>query len=124
MKQSSKAASSDGFVVKAGQSFEREHALLSDYLADPKSVALPADSVKFEKPAQLALLCAALERMEFQKQKAKINAALSELIKKRAVRKLPYTEEALVWNVNRAASILMAKDANDVQWGNWEAATF
>jgi hypothetical protein len=116
MKKSSRVASGDGFIVKPSQPFEREHTLLTEYLADPKSATLPAESVKFEKSAQLALLCAAMERMEVQKQKAKINSALSDLIKKLAGRKLPYTEDALIWNVSRAASILMPKDTDNVQW--------
>lgn len=88
MAKASKAAAGDGFTTKAGQSYEQQQVLLSEFLADPKASTLPADSAKFEKPAQLALLCAAMERMDFQKQKAKINAALSDLIKKLAGRKL------------------------------------
>ena len=116
MKKSSKRAAGDGFVAEAGQVFAPEQALLDGFLADPKSSTLPADSVKFAKPAQLALLCAALERLDFQRQKAKVNPALSELIKKLAGRKLPYTADALEWNVRRAADILMPKEVDHVQW--------
>jgi hypothetical protein len=116
-----KISSTDGFVAKAGQPCEPEHAVLADYLAHPESSSLPADSVKFGKPAQLALLCAALERMEFQKQSGKINSALSDLIKKLAGRKLTYTVDALILNVSRAAGILMPKDSKSVQLDELQA---
>ena len=106
----------DGFDAAADNRYKSEHGLLSNYLVAPKSSTLPADSVKFEKPVQLALLCAALQRMEFQKQRGKINVALTELIKKLAGRKLPYTEEVLVWNLHCAAKILAPKDPANVQF--------
>ncbi len=57
-----------------------------------------------------------MERVEFQKGKGKGNPALSELIKKLAGRKLPYTEESLVCIASCAANILTPKDPNNVQF--------
>jgi len=85
-------------------------------LSDPKGSSLQLDSAKFEKTEQLSLLCAAMERMEYQKKQGRINSALTELIKKLAGRKLPYTEKDLVWNLRCAAIILAPKDPKKVQY--------
>lgn len=101
------------FIAPAGSPYQSEHALVSSYLEEPKASTLPADSVKFEKPRQLALLCAAMEQMECLKQQRRQSeelTELTELIRKLAGRKLPYTEAALIWNVSCAANILTPKD--------------
>ncbi len=112
MKKNQKAAS---FVPSAGHPYQREHALLAEFLAAPAKSTLAADSAKFEKPAQLALLCAAMELVEFQKRNSQVNRALSDLIKKAAGRKLPWSGETLLWNTRCAAVILAPKDPAHVQ---------
>lgn len=121
MKPASKSSPPDKFVPSKNNPYDAEHALLSGYLRDTKSATLSADSVKFAKPDQLALLCATMERMQFQKSKGKVNPALTELVKKLAGRKLPYTEAALVWNVSCAANILAPKNSNNVQFDDLDS---
>ncbi len=111
-----KASTPDRFDLPKGSRFGEAHDQIADYLENSKARTLPAESVKLDKPAQLALLCAAVERVEFQKGKGKGNPALSELIKKLAGRKLPYTEESLVCIASCAANILTPKDPNNVQF--------
>ena len=41
---------------------------------------------------------------EFQKKQGRVNPALTELVKKLAGRKLPYTEEVLLFAAGRAAN--------------------
>ena len=106
----------DGFTLAANCHFGSQHAKLDSYLSDPKGSSLQLDSAKFEKTEQLSLLCAAMERMEYQKKQGRINSALTELIKKLAGRKLPYTEKDLVWNLRCAAIILAPKDPKKVQY--------
>lgn len=117
MKAPAKALSSpDGFVHFDDSPYGSEHAKLDECLRDPKRSTLSAESGKLEKSAQLALLLAAMERMEFQKKQGRVNAALTELIKKLAGRKLPYSDEDLVWNLSCAANILAPKDPKNVQF--------
>ena len=98
----------DGFVAKADSPFAESHRKLDEYLRNPESSTLPADSAKFEKAEQMALLCAALERMTFHKQQLRQACQpLTELLKTLAGRKLPYTEEILVQAVGEAATVLM-----------------
>src|SRR5439155_19205482 len=106
----------DGFTLAANSHLGSHHAKLDSYLSDPNGSSLQLYSAKFEKTEQLSLLCAAMERMEYQKKQGRINSALTELIKKLAGRKLPYTEKDLVWNLRCAAIILAPKDPKKVQY--------
>ena len=99
-------SASDGFLAPSGNPFAASHHLLEEFLRDPKSSTLPADSGKLAKPEQLSLLCAALERLEFQRLHCRTNVALPELVKKLAGRKLPYTQEILVLALNRVTNTL------------------
>jgi hypothetical protein len=116
------AAATDNFTFPTGHPRAVSHRFLSEYLHDPKTSTLPADSAKFEKPDQLALLCAALERADYQKTNTKkVNTALSDLIKKLSGRKLSFTEESLVLAVSHSANILMPEDPNHIQWSQLDA---
>jgi hypothetical protein len=121
MKASTKTNSPDGFVCPPDNPRATEHALLSDVLKSPSTSTLPAESVKLDKAAQVALLLAAMERLEFQKKKGKPAPALSELIKKLAGRKMTFTEEQLVWSLDCAATISAPKDAEHVQFEEFES---
>jgi hypothetical protein len=119
---STQSTTPDGFLFTANNPRATSHRQLSDYLQDPKASTLPADSAKFEKPEQLALLCAALERADFQKRNRKqVNTALSELIKKLSGRKLPYTEESLVQAAAHSANVLMPEDPDHIQWSQLDS---
>jgi hypothetical protein len=111
-----KTATSDGFVCAPDSPRAPEHALLSEFLKQPNGSTLAADSGKLEKGAQVALLLAALERIEFNKQQKQSVSALSELVKKLSGRKLAWTEEPLTFGLNCAARILAPKDPKDVQY--------
>ena len=119
---STQSTTPDGFLFTANNPRATSHRQQSDYLQDPKASTLPADSAKFEKPEQLALLCAALERADFQKRNRKqVNTALSELIKKLSGRKLPYTEESLVQAAAHSANVLMPEDPDHIQWSQLDS---
>jgi hypothetical protein len=111
MKTSDQPPSPDGFLYFSDSSYATEHARLDEYLRDPAASALPAESAKLQKQDQLTLLCASLERLEFQRLKGSINSGLSTLLKKLAGRKLPYTEEGLIWCLISAANILSPRPA-------------
>jgi len=105
----------DGFLLSASDPLAVAHGQINEFLHGPKSSPLPAESAKFSKPAQLSLFSAALARLEFQKAKRNFYVALIDLVKKLAGRKMVFTEEDLVQNLGRAASILAPKDPNHVQ---------
>ncbi|HEX9047143.1 MAG TPA: hypothetical protein VF988_08955, partial [Verrucomicrobiae bacterium] len=111
-----RAGAPDGFLAGADHPRLESHRHVDEFLRNPKGSTLPADSGKLEKAQQLALLCATLERMEFQKKEGRINRALSDLVKKLAGRKLPHTEESLAVAAGHAAAVLMPKDPNHVQF--------
>jgi hypothetical protein len=96
----------DGFTPPANSRFAAAHCKLDEFLRDSKNSSLPADSGKLEKSEQLSLLCAALERLEFQRLHSRTNPALPELVKKLAGRKLPYTQDILVLALNRTTNTL------------------
>ena len=81
---------------------------------DPKGSLLPAQSAKFEKTEQLSLLCAAIERVQYQRSRGRVNPALIELVKKVAGRKLPYRDADLVWGLKSAAQILTPRDPKNI----------
>ncbi len=53
-----KASTPDRFDLPKGSRFGEAHDQIADYLENSKARTLPAESVKLDKPAQLALLCA------------------------------------------------------------------
>ena len=111
-KQPNAMPQNDGFVPETDSRFGSAHSQIASFLMDPKGSLLPAQSSKFEKTEQLSLLCAAMEQVQYQRShgRGRVNLALTELVKKLAGRKLPYSEADLVWILNRAALILTPKD--------------
>jgi hypothetical protein len=111
-----KDASPDGYVFFSDSPNAAEHQLISELLANPHGSTLAADSRKLSKEAQMRLLLAAVERMEFQKRQKKPQSPLSELIKKLAGRKLSFTEEEARGILASAATIAQPADAANVQF--------
>jgi hypothetical protein len=108
-------------VSSPDSSLASAHELLNEFLKNPEASALPAQSGKFEDGAQVALLLAALERIEFNKQQGKKVAVLSGLVKKLAGRKLAWTEEQLACGLNCAARILGPKDPQNINSGELDS---
>jgi Domain of unknown function (DUF4132) len=105
----------DGYSVACGSQDAHEQELLTRFLADPIGSTLAKDSGKMTKEAQIQLLSAALKRIQFQKERKKIEPPLVELIKKMASRTLPFTEEDVGRLLSDAATIIQPADPNNVQ---------
>lgn len=106
MGASKKGLATDGFGRSSENRYGVAHNQLDAFLEAPERSKLAAESGKFEKADQLNLLCAAMERAQFQKENKGVWPPLSELIQKLSGRKLPFGEAELIWNLNCAAKIL------------------
>ncbi len=94
-----------------------EHRLLDDYLETPTENDLPARSAKMDKPSQLRLLTAAVERVRTHKEAHQPPPeALVELIGKLAKRKNQYTDRELHQLLECSTVIIEPADRSDVAW--------
>lgn len=106
----------DGYVCSSDSAIAMEHQQLSEFLAAPGKSELAATSAKLPKDAQIRLLRAAIERIEFQKGHAKPQKPLIDLLQKVAGRKMPYGEADVISILQSAGNILQPRQDGKVDF--------